>query len=102
MIGENQITRLAIPSIHLLSHVTDKPIQPSVPIVDNVLSTVKEHMLNAVEIVKDTGKYTFTKILHQIIKYLNARVEDLLAQIEKLFVGNTALVESWCILRPTQ
>src|SRR4249920_3826882 len=70
--------------------------------MDNILSVMEEHMLHAVEVVENTGQYTFAEIVHEIVKDLDPSFEDHLAQVKELLVGDALLFETRGILRPTQ
>jgi hypothetical protein len=63
---------------------------------------VEEHVLDPVKIIEYAGQDTFAKIIHQIVKYLNAAFEYLLAQIQELVIADAALFQSGRILGPTQ
>src|SRR5215208_49116 len=100
MVGENQITILATPHGKLCAHSTDEAIQPLIPILHHIHSIGEKHMLHAIQIIKNTGKYTFSKIIHQVLKDLHTAIEDRLAEIQKLVITHTTIFKTSGILGP--
>jgi hypothetical protein len=42
---------------------------------------MEKHVLDAIQVIEDTGKYTFSKIIHEKGEDLDAAVENLLTQV---------------------
>src|SRR5688500_16226838 len=102
MIRHDQIAVFATPGCNLVIYITHKLVESFVPILNNIHSVVKEHMLNPVKVIKYAGKDTFTKFIHQIVKYLNPAFEDHFTQVKKLLIADTAFFQPGRILRPAK
>ena len=102
VIRKNQITIFAGPFLDLSTDLPYEAIEPLIPILDNVHSIVEEHMLHPIEVIENAGKHAFMKIIHQVLKDLNATIENGLAQIQELIIINATVFEAGSILGPTQ
>src|SRR6476620_9276550 len=102
VVRQDQITVFAGPFFDARADLPDKAIQSPIPLLHYVHSIVKEHVLDAIKVIENTGKHTLTKLIHQTIQNLNSSLKNLLTQIQELIIRDAAFFQPGCILRPTK
>src|SRR5690349_23005427 len=102
MIGQYQIPILARPSLDTSTDIANELVEPPVPILYNIHSVMKEHMLDAIQVIEDRGKHALPEIIHQVVENLDPSFEDGLAEIKELIISNATILQPGRILGPAE
>ncbi len=102
VIRQDKVIIFARPVAHPLVDLTYKGIEFLIPDLRHVETVMIEHVLNAVEVIENTGEHAFLEAIQQMKKDLFAPLEDQVTQGKELVVADTAIFQPGGILGPAQ